>query len=122
MKKQIKIDVEGFGKFSLCDAFDVVKVLRSLREYDKARKVQDEILKVINVSKIRDWFEKQICSTFPKFDPRCFVFCCSPSKKCNLRNYALMKVGMNIDDYILIKRKSSGYFEGVLANHLKGGA
>ena len=52
----------------------------------------------------KDWIKHQICGDFPIIDLRCFVFCCSPSKKCPFRELALRKIGLTAKDYIKMKK------------------
>jgi len=71
---------------------------------------RDLLFKHIKVTAVDDWVKHQICGDLPVLDPRCLIFCCSPSKNCPYRMIALAKLGLNTKKYTEIKKRLAAEF------------
>lgn len=79
--------------------------LEEIGEKDMSKQLFEKLSKKIELVKIDNWINEQICGTFPKADIRCLVFCCSPAKNCIFRNAILKKMGLTVKDYVKMKER-----------------
>ena len=73
--------------------------LEEVGEKALSKKLFDKIAKEIEAVEFDNWEDTQICATFPKFDPRCFVFGCTGAKYCPFRHAALSYLHLTEKDY-----------------------
>ncbi len=69
-----------------------------------AKQVHKELINKITLIPMRDWINRQVCGSLPLLDPKCLIFCCSPTKNCPSRMLALSKLGLTTEDYTMIKK------------------
>ena len=78
--------------------------LEEVGEKALSKKLFDKIAKEINFTQRDDWINEQVCSLFPKdIDPRCLIWCCSPRNPCQFRAAVLRKLGLSLEDFIIMK-------------------
>ena len=84
---------------------EIVQALSELGESKIANLLFKKIEKKITFVSLPDWTNHQICDTYPKCDIRTIAFCCSPANPCPYRASVLRKLGLTINDYIMLKVK-----------------
>ena len=84
----------------------VVEALEEIGERGLANKLFKKLSAKIEFVDLGDeWYNHQICETYPKCDLRTMVYCCAPTNPCPYRNSVLRKLNLTIADYIELKEK-----------------
>lgn len=74
--------------------------LEEIGEKALSKKLFNKITKKIQVVDYEeDFINTQICATFPQFDPKCYLMCCTPSKYCPFRYATLRHLHLTEKDY-----------------------
>jgi predicted metal-binding transcription factor (methanogenesis marker protein 9) len=91
--------------------------LEEVGEKALSKKLFDKIAKEITFTQRDDWINEQICSLFPKdIDPRCLIWCCSPRNPCQFRAAVLRKLGLSLEDFIIMKAEFGEQINKIIAN------
>ena len=91
----------------------IIQELSGIGLNKEANRLFKKLSKKITFVSLPDWEYHQICETYPQCDLRDLVFCCSPSNPCQFRNSVLKKLGLNLEDYINLKKKFAEDLEGL---------
>ncbi|MBE9592845.1 MAG: hypothetical protein IMF19_05135, partial [Proteobacteria bacterium] len=93
---------------------EIVQALSELGENAMANQLFKKMEKKVEFVSLPDWENHQICSTFPKVDSKCLVFCCSPSNNCPYRAAVLRMLGLTLKDYVEIKKELADRLDEIL--------
>jgi hypothetical protein len=95
----------------------VVETLEEIGERGLANKLFKKLSAKITFSVRDDWINEQICSLFPKdIDPRCLIWCCSPRNPCQFRAAVLRKLGLSLEDFIIMKAEFAEQIKEIIEN------
>ena len=85
---------------------NIIQELSELGMNKEANQLFKTLAKKIEFVDLGDeWYNHQICETYPKCDLRTMIYCCAPTNPCPYRNSVLRKLNLTIADYIELKEK-----------------
>jgi len=95
----------------------VIEALEEIGEKGLANKLFKKLSDKITFTQRDDWINEQVCSLFPKdIDPRCLIWCCSPRNPCQFRAAVLRKLGLSLEDFIIMKAEFGEQINKIIAN------